>query len=141
MEYQKDKDKHFRECRTALPVSLLAPADGSTSHPLSLIFTGSLLNTVHYKSLLYVYKAIHGLVPGYLQDLVEIQRPSRTLRSSSKMQLVVPKSRTVTYGDRSFHVAAARHWNVLPEQLKNFPLISQYKKQLKTHFFKKAYNI
>ena len=43
---------------------------------------------------------------------------TRNLRSQSQHLLSVPKSRTVTYGDRAFSVCAPKLWNELPFQLR-----------------------
>ena len=95
---------------------------------------------VKYKVLLYVYKVVHGSAPSYLQDMLSVCRPTRALRSASQSLLSVPKARTVTYGDRSFRVAAPTLWNMLPDYLKNAPTERMFKKQLKTHLFKLAYH-
>ncbi|XP_060083129.1 uncharacterized protein LOC132562405 [Ylistrum balloti] len=55
-----------------------------------------------YKILMYTYKAINGTAPEYLQELVTVYRPSRSLRSETESLLCVPNSRTVTYGNRCF---------------------------------------
>lgn len=96
---------------------------------------------LQYKVLLYTYKATQGSVPPYICNLVEHQQHRRTLRSNSKVLLSVPKSRTVTYGDRSFRKAAATLWNNLPEHFKEAKSVSLFKKMLKTHLFKAAYSL
>ena len=63
------------------------------------------------------FKAQHDLAPGYLKDLLVPYVPSRRLRSSDKALLDIKKSRLVTFGDRSFEVAAPRLWNALPIDL------------------------
>jgi hypothetical protein len=94
-----------------------------------------------YKVLLYTYKALHGLAPQYICELVEAYKPTRSLRSASKSLLIVPTSRTSTYGSRSFRVSAPLLWNGLSEQLKQAPSLVSFKKQLKTCLFKQAYNV
>jgi hypothetical protein len=44
-----------------------------------------------YKLLLYVFKALNGLTPVYLKDLVTVYEPARTLRSENAMLVVQPK--------------------------------------------------
>ena len=96
---------------------------------------------IQYKVLLYTYKALHGLAPQYISDLLQEYKPRRTLRSSSQSRLVVPKSRTVTYGSRSFSVAAPMLWNQLTEELKSARTLGSFKKQLKTYLFRLAHNV
>ena len=61
--------------------------------------------------LLLTFKALHGLAPVYISELIKPYNPSRSLRSSTLNYLSVPKSNTATYGDRCFSVAAPKLWN------------------------------
>ena len=53
-----------------------------------------------YKLILYVFKALHGLAPVYLTELVKSYVPSRSLRFQSASLLHVPTTRTNIYGNR-----------------------------------------
>ena len=46
---------------------------------------------IEYKILLYAYKALNGLAPEYLCNMVELYAPDRVLRSASQNLLVVPR--------------------------------------------------
>ena len=92
-----------------------------------------------FKVLVFTYKALAGTAPKYLCDLVQRHQPTRTLRSSAKALVVVPKTRTATYGDRSFRVAAATLWNGLPADLKDAPSLLVFRKRLKTYLFQQAF--
>ena len=59
-----------------------------------------------FKVLLLVYKALNGMAPLYIMELLSYLTCSRTLRSTDQKLLAVPKSRLKTYGDRAFSVAA-----------------------------------
>ena len=93
---------------------------------------------VKFKLLLTVFKCINGLAPLYLQKRIAFCNNSK-LRSSSKKLLIVPESRTKTYGDRRFSVAAPKHWNLLPNDIRNSPSIEVFKTKLKTYLFREAY--
>ena len=54
-----------------------------------------------FKILLVTYKILHGFAPAYLNELLLNYTPHRLLRSSSLNLLSIPKTKTVTYGDRS----------------------------------------
>ena len=69
---------------------------------------------ISFKLLLLTFKALHGLAPIYISELIKPYNPSRSLRSSTLNYLSVPKSNTATYGDRCFSVAAPKLWNSLP---------------------------
>ena len=44
-----------------------------------------------------------------------------------------------TFGDRSYAVSAPTLWNMLPSLLKNSDDYDYFKKQLKTYFYKSAF--
>lgn len=94
---------------------------------------------IMYKILLYVYKALHGKAPKYLKDMIRPVVKSRTLRSSSKPLLIIPKTRTVRHGDRAFSHAAPLLWNQLPLDIMRSETTDLFKKLLKTHLFKLAF--
>ena len=73
---------------------------------------------IDFKILLVTYKILHGFAPTYLNELLFNYTPHRLLRSSSLNLLSIPKTRTVTYGDRSFQVIASKLWNDLPITIK-----------------------
>ena len=54
----------------------------------------------------------------YLQELIQEYRPTRNLRSSSKLNLISATVSTLTYGHRSFYKASAELWNNLPMHVK-----------------------
>ena len=60
-----------------------------------------------FKILMLTFKALNNLCPSYISDLLETYKPTRTLRSSGRKLLVVPRSRLKSYGDRAFSAAAA----------------------------------
>uniref|UniRef100_A0A3B3RKC8 Reverse transcriptase domain-containing protein n=1 Tax=Paramormyrops kingsleyae TaxID=1676925 RepID=A0A3B3RKC8_9TELE len=96
---------------------------------------------IQFKILLLTFKAIHDLAPSYLSDLIQINRPSRSVRSSSSLHLTVPHTRLTTMGGRAFSYSAAYLWNTLPPDIRRINSISMFKSRLKTHLFKVAYTI
>ena len=68
---------------------------------------------IEYKLLLYTYKALHNLAPGYLCELVVPYVSRRVLRSA---ELTVPPGKPDKYGPRSFARASANLWNSLREK-------------------------
>jgi len=97
---------------------------------------------IKFKALTLVYKAVNNMAPSYLSSLFSYYVPSRLLRSSSDSlarRLVVPRTRTSTFGDRAFGVAAPLLWNELPPDIRLSPSLSIFKKKLKTHLFQKSY--
>ena len=96
---------------------------------------------VDYKLMVMVYQAIHRQAPEYIQELVTIHRPVRSLRSANELRLQVPRVNTVTYGQKSFKNVAAVKWNSLPAAVKESPSLACFKRTLKTHLFKSVYEL
>ena len=81
------------------------------------------------------YKAINGISPLYISRMLDTYIPPRTLRSSNKTLLRIPKTKLKTYGERSFYHQGPVVWNNLPENVKSAETLAVFKKLLKTHFF------
>ena len=94
---------------------------------------------VEYKLLLYTYKALHDLAPGYLCELVVPYVPHRVLRSAELNLLTFPPGKLGKYGSRSFARASVNLWNSLRGEraawLKNSPTLESFKINLKTFLF------
>lgn len=69
---------------------------------------------IDFKVLLFVFKALHGLAPGYISNLLSLHLPTRSLRSSSQMVSSVPRSQLKSRGDRAFSIAARDSGIVFP---------------------------
>uniref|UniRef100_M3XL87 Uncharacterized protein n=1 Tax=Latimeria chalumnae TaxID=7897 RepID=M3XL87_LATCH len=93
---------------------------------------------ITFKVLVLVYKALKGLGPAYLQDLLAPYAPARLLPSESGNTLVVPRFRS-KLGERSFAFQAAIAWNVIPAKLR-FSSLLVFKSHLKTYLFDFAFN-
>ena len=91
---------------------------------------------IDFKILLMTYKALNGLAPLYIKELLPPKPNVRTLRSSDKGLLDIPSTNLVTKGDRAFAVVAPRLWNALPLSLKNAESVEGFKNMLKTHLFR-----
>ena len=99
---------------------------------------------IEYKILLYAYKALNGLAPEYLCNMVELYAPDRVLRSASQNLLVVPRGKHCQYGMRTFAMAAATLWNSLnvrdrSNRIRDSPSLESFKSNLKTLLFKEHF--
>ena len=65
---------------------------------------------IQYKLLIQVYKALNGLEPEYIADLLQEYVPTRSLRSAGAHLLIEPKT-TTRWGARAFSKAAPVLWN------------------------------
>ena len=94
---------------------------------------------IEFKILLITFKAIHGLAPKYLCDLLTFKSSLYNLRSSDSILLSMPAARSKTLGDRAFMVAAPRLWNSLPKELRAITNVNSFKAHIKTYLFKTLY--
>ena len=96
-----------------------------------------------FKVLLITFKAIHGLAPVYISELISIRDVPLSrycLHSTNSLMLNNPalKSRK-TLGDRSFSVAASKLWNELPSDIRDLNAINKFKMAIKTYHFRQAF--
>ena len=92
-----------------------------------------------YKLLLYTFKVLTERAPVYLQELLTIHVPTRSLRSENSMLLSKPRVCTKTFGEKQFDRAASTLWNNLPSSIRHEQSMGIFKKQLKTYLFRLAY--
>ena len=111
------------------------PLGFATSHP----FIIPVKTRIEFKILLITFKAIHGLAPKYLCDLLTFKSSLYNLRSSDSILLSMPAARSKTLGDRAFMVAAPRLWNSLPKELRVITNVNSFKAHIRTYLFKTLY--
>jgi len=79
------------------------------------------------------HKALSTSVPPYIDELLQHQVTTRSLRSTDAPRLYVPWTRTET-AKRAFCVAAPNVWNSLPNDICNASSMSSFHAKLKSHF-------
>lgn len=60
-----------------------------------------------YKLLVYIFKSLHGIALVYLQDLLTVYKPTRSLRSENSTRIQTTRVKTKSYGVRRFDMAAS----------------------------------
>ena len=112
----------------ALLVIQVKRTDHITPHLLELHWL-PVFHRVKFKLLLLTYKALNGLAPVYISDLLSYYQPSRALRSADLSLLDVPATRLITCGDCAFSVAAPKLLNSPPQYLVKFISLTSFKSQ------------
>ncbi len=84
------------------------------------------------------FKALHGIAPQYLADLLTPYTPTCNLQSSQHGLLVVPKTRLRSRGDRAFSTYSPKLWKSLPADIRDANSLAIFKTSLKTFFFRNA---
>ena len=92
-----------------------------------------------FKILFFTFKALNNLCPSYISDLLETYKPIRSIRSSSRNLVVIPRSKLKSYGDRAFSVSAPKLWHGIPETIKCSVDLNAFKRNLKTYLFKRYF--
>ena len=95
---------------------------------------------INFKMLLFVYKALNGLAPAYITNLLKHPPTTRQLRSTDLELLDVPSARLRLRGDHAFSVAAPRLWNTIPYPIRTAPSVDVFKSRLKTLFYSQAFD-
>ena len=91
---------------------------------------------IQFKISIFCFKsAINNSAPAYLNDLISVYTPKRSLRSEGSNLLLVPNTNRVSFGDRAFCSFGPTTWNALPSPLRASPTVEAFKKNLKTHLF------
>ena len=93
-----------------------------------------------FKIATLMHQCLNGLTPHYLATdcIIAISSmPGRKqLRSAASGQLYIPRTKTMTFGPRSFKVSGPTIWNDLPARLKDSSLSkNSFRKLLKTFLF------
>jgi hypothetical protein len=93
-----------------------------------------------FKVLLLTYKALHGLAPTYLSDLVLPYIPTSMLRSQDTGLFIVPRISKQTAGGSVFSHSAPFLGKVLPTHVRDVDSVSTFKSLLKTRLFSRSYD-
>ena len=95
---------------------------------------------VKFKIALIVFKALKGMAPSYLIELLHAKTPGRyALRGDSQHLFTAPRTKCRTFGDRSFAAAGPKVWNSLPLAIRECDSLSTFKTRLKTFLFPEAF--
>ena len=92
-----------------------------------------------FRILVHTFKGLYGKAPPYICDMVSFLEFTRARRSSSQYMLKANLVKT-KYGTRAFKNNSALLWNRLPLEIRSCTSQTVFKKLLKTHLFKQAYN-
>ena len=119
-----------------------SPAYNWNSKVLSHLRCSAPLLAYHNtKSAILFFKAINGLAPNYISNLVNILCPSKYLLRRNNEVLLEPYNGKTkkTLGDRVFAVAAPRLFNSLPREIRHETCFNTFKTKVKTFLFRKAF--
>ena len=96
---------------------------------------------IQFKILLFVFKCLHSTAPKYLCDYISVKQPARSIRIRPGITLEVPRVRRKTLAARSFASAGPTLWNALPYDIQLVDNLDTFKKKLKTHLLKSAFDM
>jgi len=98
---------------------------------------------IAYKISLITYKSLHNIAPDYLAELCKLVAADigrSHLRSAARGDLIVPKTKTKTFGPRSFAASGPANWNKLAPDVRDITLsVDQFRRALKHILYVRAY--
>ena len=96
---------------------------------------------IQFKILMITFKAVHGMAPSYLSNLICIRSSSRySLRNNDTIFLERPKGvMRTTLGARSFHASAPALWNSLPAHIRTIDSQALLRNLLRPIFLSKRF--
>ena len=118
----------------------LPPPPHSITSILKSLHWLPVVQRIKYKILLLTFRAVNGIAPPYLSELLVPYCPPRNLRSTELALLTVPQTHLKTYGDRAFAAVAPKLWNELLLQIRDIQTLDTFKTALKTHLFTEYYD-
>ena len=92
---------------------------------------------IQFKILLLTFRAIHGLSPPYISELITVKPKSTYSLRLNNSNLLLPPTQKImpTLDARSFAAAAPALWNKLPADIRNVASVNSFKKSIKTFLF------
>ena len=95
---------------------------------------------IFFKVCLLTYKAVYGISPAYIRNLVEIENPLTTARTRSKIEgdcyrLKTPKTTNSKIDQRRFTNYAPTTWNSLPWEIRSLRNVDIFKGRLKHYLY------
>ena len=127
---------------TARLIKKLKRNSEDISHTLEELHWLPVEYRIKYEILLLMFKCHVQIAPSYVIDLTKPFIPGREgLRSSTKQLLDEGPKMQKIYGDRAFSMCGPKLRSKLPLELRQKCSVKSFKRGLKTHLFKEAYNI
>ena len=98
---------------------------------------------IYFKVCLLTYKAVHGISPLYIKDLIEIENPLQSATTRSRVEgdclrLKIPKPNKNKGDSRRFSNYAPVAWNSLPFHLRSLGNIETFKGRLKNLLYEET---
>ena len=91
---------------------------------------------IEFKTLLIVFKGLHGKALTYIQEMIIPSKSKRySIRSNEECVLKVSKLKHDTFVKHALAVYGPLAWKCLPKEIRLCDEIKAFKRNLKTHFF------
>ena len=93
-----------------------------------------------FKMVCPIHKCLHGSALVYLHNLIARVPIRRSLHSNQDItRLIIPRTKSKPFAPRAFSVYGLTTWNELPTEIREVDSHEQFKKLLKTYYFRKAF--
>ena len=122
----------FNQCRKSrMPLHVLFSDHHAinTAHQLHWL---PISERIKYKTVCLCYNVITGSAPSYLSELLQLYRPSRSLRSSSDTRILkLQRINRKTHRFRAFSYFGPHIWDNLPQDVRHSTSLPSLKNKLK----------
>ena len=96
---------------------------------------------IEFKVCVLVFQCINGLAPDYLSDLLKKrEKKVHSLRKDDDNLLLETAHSKYKSSEGAFHITGPKLWNQLPRALRETTSLTCFKKDLKTHLFRRAFS-
>jgi hypothetical protein len=139
---KKSLDKLQRSQNWAAKVVLQKDRLSSSKDALYQLHWLPIIERINFKILCLTFKCLNHQAPSYLSSLLTIRNFHHSTRASTNgaITLEVPLISKASFAARSFSVAAPQLWNALPPTIRSINSFPSFKKAVKTHLFRRAYD-
>ena len=140
MVYKNTISQLQRAQNSLAHVVLRAPYRISPSPLLEQLHWLPIYLRIAFKISTLTFKTLNLGQPEYLGSVIKRHVPGRALRSViDSERLNLPTTKTVI-SQRDFCMAELIIWNTLPYEIRSVPLLFTFRRQLKTLFYRQAFN-
>ena len=121
-------DRILKFQKYAARIILDAPPDSPSEPLFKKLGWLNIYERVQYNKAILLYKAVHGMTPGYISELFSFSQ-NYNLRSFDNFDMVIPKHNREFFKN-TFQYSGANIWNNLPVNLRTSSSLAAFKNAL-----------
>ena len=138
---KKDIEKLQKIQNAAARLVTMTPKTESVRPVLKRLHWLPVAYRIKFKIAVIIHRCLYGTAPSYLRSMLTRYVANRNLRSSTQcgIDLVVPRAKQKTVGNRAFCIAGPTLWNELPSSIRSIESNNIFRTKLKTPLFRMCF--